>query len=190
MNPRAYVLVAIDITANVPAGFAVWLAPSTSNARHHKRHLSPLHWLLSKALSAYDTLLKTLVRLGLHWLLLYPTLGAAVIQRQKMWSSHTERLESQYISESNRKQGYWQLSLLGVHPSFGGRGIAKRLLKWGMDKADEEDRVCYLSASPKGLPVYKKAGFEVVGADLCYPHDPQGGWTETFMMRKRLRERV
>jgi len=106
-----------------------------------------------------------------------------------MWSSHTEVLESQYISERNRRQGYWQLSLLGVHPAFGGRGIAKRLLQWGTDKADEEDRVCYLSASPKGLPVYKKAGFQVVGADLCYPEDSQGGWTETFMIRERQSER-
>lgn len=107
-----------------------------------------------------------------------------------MWAQHTQILEDEYISERNRQQGYWQLSLLGVLPAFGGRGIAKKLLQFGTDKADEDDTVCYLSASPKGLPVYKKAGFRIVGADVCYPDDPQGGWTETFMIRERRSERV
>lgn len=33
----------------------------------------------------------------------------------------------------------------------------------GLDKADEEQKPCFLSGSPMGVPVYKKLGFEAVG---------------------------
>lgn len=188
INPRAYVLLATDLSTMTPAGFAVWLAPMTSNAERYKRHLSLKYRSLSWAFAAYDTFINFLLKAKLHWLL--PSLGVAVLHRQRMWAKHTDALESQYISLRSRQQGYWQLSLLGVHPAFAGRGIAKRLLKWGTDKADHDNRVCYLSASPKGLPVYEKAGFQVVGADICYPKDPQGGWTETFMVRDRQSEKL
>jgi hypothetical protein len=37
------------------------------------------------------------------------------------------------------------------------------LVKYGLDKADQEGKVVYLSASPMGKPVYAKQGFEEVG---------------------------
>lgn len=189
MNPKAYVLLASDVEANTPAGFAVWLAPTTRSAKVYERHVPLRYKLLKGILTVYHNLVNRLATWKLQWLLLYPTLGVSVLQRQRMWAEHTAILEERYISNRNRAQGYWQLSLLGVHPAFGGKGIAKQLLKWGTDKADEQDVACYLSASPKGLPVYQKVGFEVVGADFCYPEDPQGGWTETFMVREPFSER-
>lgn len=188
LEKNAYPLLAIDYETNKPAGMAVWLAPSTNDKRH-QRHFSWWQRLFGRALKMYTGLILKLSRLNLHWLLLYPSLGVQVLQRQQTWSVHTKAIEDKYITEDSQRRGYWQLSLLGVHPSYGGRGLAKRLLQWGTDKADEEDRVCYLSASPKGLPVYKKVGFEVLGADVCYPGQPQGGWVETFMIRRRRSER-
>lgn len=190
LDPGAYVLLAIDGVNKEPAGFAVWLAPTTSLRKRYERKLTLWQRVLSKVQDTYMACVKLASEVSLHWLLLYPSLGISVLQRQRMWAQHTRVLEGQYISNRNRKQGYWQLSLLGVLPAFGGRGIAKKLLQFGMDKADEDDTVCYLSASPKGLPVYKKVGFKVIGADVCYPEDPQGGWTETFMVRDRRSERM
>jgi GNAT superfamily N-acetyltransferase len=189
LSPRTHAFLAYDAHNNDPAGFAIWTAPETANAKHHHRRLPLWKRLLGAMVEFYDRLLWLVSRLSLHWVLLYPALGVAVLERQNMWSIHTHRAEKEYISDKHRKQGYWQLSLLGVHPLFTGRGIARRLLKWGMDKADEEDRAVYISASPKGLPVYKKAGFRVIGADLCYPEDHQGGWSETFMVRESESER-
>lgn len=185
LNSKAYVLLARDTKTQASAGFAVWLAPRGADGiTAFDRPLALRYRLLKSLLTGYQALLDRLSPINLHWLLLYPSLGVSVLRRQQMWATHTETLEERYITKRNREKGYWQLSLLGVHPAFGGRGIAKRLLQFGMDKADQQDLVCYLSASPKGLPVYKKAGFEVVGSDICYPVDPQGGWTETFMMRE------
>jgi len=36
-------------------------------------------------------------------------------------------------------------------------------VRFGLDKADRDGVVCYLSGAPMGVPVYKKLGFEEVG---------------------------
>lgn len=188
-HPKAYVLLAVDKANEEPVGFAVWLAPSTQLGKRYRRNTPLWQRTIWKLHAWYIHCVKLLSKASLHWCLLYPSLGISVMQRQSTWAHHTQAIESRYIQQHNRKQGYWQLSLLGVLPAFSGRGIAKKLLKFGTEKADEDDTVCYLSASPKGLPVYSKFGFGVLGADVCYPEDPQGGWTETFMIRERRSER-
>ncbi|KAJ6103475.1 Acetyltransferase GNAT family [Penicillium sp. IBT 16267x] len=46
------------------------------------------------------------------------------------------------------------LEILGVHPSYQGRGLASKLLKWGLARADEEGVEVYLSSSPDGKLMY------------------------------------
>jgi GNAT superfamily N-acetyltransferase len=68
--------------------------------------------------------------------------------------------------------------MLGVHPSHQGRGIASKLLKWGLTRADAEGVETYLSSSPEGKPVYEKYGFRSVDAFSPFP-----GITQAIMIR-------
>ncbi|KAG4437108.1 hypothetical protein IFR05_007406 [Cadophora sp. M221] len=53
-----------------------------------------------------------------------------------------------------------KLATLATHQR---RGIGAQLVKYGLEKADREGMVCYLSAAPMGVAVYRKLGFEEVG---------------------------
>jgi GNAT superfamily N-acetyltransferase len=68
--------------------------------------------------------------------------------------------------------------MLGVHPSYQGRGLASKLLKWGLDRADAEGVEAYLSSSPEGKPVYEKYGFKSV-----YTFSPFPGYLQEVMIR-------
>lgn len=56
---------------------------------------------------------------------------------------------------------FFMLNSLATHPDHQGRGAAKLLLDWGMNKADTERLVTYLDATQIARPIYEKRGFEV-----------------------------
>lgn len=60
--------------------------------------------------------------------------------------------------------------MLGVHPSHQGRGLASKLLKWGLTRADAEGVETYLSASPEGKLMYEKYGFRSVDTFSPFPN--------------------
>lgn len=57
--------------------------------------------------------------------------------------------------------------------------MASQLLKWGLERADEEGVEVYLSASPDGRPLYEKNGFQVLGE----PFRPFEGYQQVNMLR-------
>lgn len=71
------------------------------------------------------------------------------------------------------------LELLGVHPSYQGRGLASKLLKWGLARADEEGVEVYLSSSPDGRFLYEKNGFQ----ETRDPFSPFPGYEQVNMIR-------
>lgn len=58
---------------------------------------------------------------------------------------------------------HWFVKKLCVDPVWRRQGIAKMLLQWGLDRAQEEGVVVGLDATEVGMIVYTKMGFEVVG---------------------------
>ena len=70
------------------------------------------------------------------------------------------------------------LEILGIHPSYQGRGLASKLLKWGLERADEESLEAYLSSSPEGRPVYEKYGFLALDSFSPFP-----GYEQLDMIR-------
>lgn len=60
------------------------------------------------------------------------------------------------------------LDSLGVAPDRQRRGIGRKLLSWGLDKATEEGRDAFLVATPSGLGLYKSAGFEEVRTAMIF----------------------
>lgn len=54
----------------------------------------------------------------------------------------------------------WYLSILGVHPSQQGKGIAGELLRATLDRADKLGVQCFLETfNPLSLPFYERFGF-------------------------------
>ncbi|KAG9529344.1 hypothetical protein KCU93_g3551, partial [Aureobasidium melanogenum] len=68
------------------------------------------------------------------------------------------------------------LDTCAVNPAFQRRGIAAKLVQWGLDEAERRGGLeCTTEASPMGRTVYKKLGFaaEDPGEDLVYEVDEE-----------------
>lgn len=61
-----------------------------------------------------------------------------------------------------------------MSPDYQRRGIGSQLVKWGLEKADRDGVPCCLTATPMGVHVYTKLGFEEVGR-VEIPLEPFGG---------------
>ena len=64
--------------------------------------------------------------------------------------------------EHTRGQAYIFMRLLVVLPAYQGKGIGTRLLRWGLEQADQLGVKVWIDASPAGLGLYKKLGWEEV----------------------------
>lgn len=55
----------------------------------------------------------------------------------------------------------WYLDLLAVHPDHQGKGIGRRLVQWGLSRAEEEG-ICASVISAKGKDAfYQKCGYDL-----------------------------
>jgi GNAT superfamily N-acetyltransferase len=61
-----------------------------------------------------------------------------------------------------------------VSPKHQRKGIGRKLIEWGINKADEERIVGYLNARPAAMKLYQAAGFEPVAPLNCViPEDDE-----------------
>ncbi|GAA5890866.1 hypothetical protein JCM6882_008839 [Rhodosporidiobolus microsporus] len=92
------------------------------------------------------------------------------------WKKWNEMLEK-YDVVRRRVMGntpHWYLGPLWTHPDYQGQGLAGQLLRHAISLADAADppEAMYLEASPAGMPVYARYGWERIEG------------TETAMLRK------
>ncbi|RSL62086.1 hypothetical protein CEP54_005912 [Fusarium duplospermum] len=59
-------------------------------------------------------------------------------------------------------ESYWFLSTIATDKEAQRCGVGSALMRFGVDKADEEGWMAYLNSSPEGKGLYEKFGFEVV----------------------------
>lgn len=64
--------------------------------------------------------------------------------------------------EIMRGRKHWYLELVATRPEHQGQGAAGKLLRWGIERADEDVMEAYLEASPDGKPIYEHLGFKEV----------------------------
>lgn len=57
-------------------------------------------------------------------------------------------------------RGHWYLEILATDPKHQGRGAGSMLMRIGTQNADQDGKEAYLEASPEGVSLYKKFGFE------------------------------
>lgn len=77
-------------------------------------------------------------------------------------------------------QPHWYLELIGVSQQYQGKGAARQLVTWGVDRADRDGVDAYLDASPMAAPIYRRYGFE----DIETLDFAGGAHSEVFMRRK------
>ncbi|OAA65555.1 Acyl-CoA N-acyltransferase [Niveomyces insectorum RCEF 264] len=61
------------------------------------------------------------------------------------------------------EQRVWYLASLAVDPDYKGKGIASKLVQWGVRKAEEAGLPAYLESSPAAVGVYRRQGFKELG---------------------------
>ncbi|KAK6954382.1 hypothetical protein Daesc_004349 [Daldinia eschscholtzii] len=87
---------------------------------------------------------------------------------------------SYYFCPEIKNSPQYGIMDIAVHPEFQGRGVARRLVEWGINKAKEEAIPIELSATPAGSKLYTKLGFKKVGVWRWRPgmegSDGKGGW--------------
>jgi GNAT superfamily N-acetyltransferase len=76
------------------------------------------------------------------------------------WSGRHQR-DDAVRKEMLGDESHWYLALLLTWPEWQGRGVARRLLDWGIQRADAEDPpiAMYLETSAKAKRVYDHVGF-------------------------------
>ena len=59
---------------------------------------------------------------------------------------------------------HWYLPLIGVDPTYQGKGVGSALLQHALGECDRDGKQAYLeSTSPQGTALYERHGFEVLG---------------------------
>lgn len=76
---------------------------------------------------------------------------------------------------------HWYLSLIGVRKEWMGKGAASPLMRWGVERADEDGLPCFLEATPNAKGMYEKYGFRVVGEQEF--ESPSGRVLDFYMLR-------
>ncbi|KAG8160667.1 hypothetical protein KVR01_008931 [Diaporthe batatas] len=54
---------------------------------------------------------------------------------------------------------HWYLEMIVTKGKYQGKGAGSMLMRWGVERADEEGFECYLDATPEGKLLYHRFGF-------------------------------
>ena len=68
--------------------------------------------------------------------------------------------------------------MISVNPIYQRKGVGSLLMQWGCDEADRNGLDSYILASPVGVQLYRRFGFESIG-EVCVH-----GAKFTSMLRK------
>ncbi|KAK8108143.1 acyl-CoA N-acyltransferase [Apiospora kogelbergensis] len=103
-------------------------------------------------------------------------------------SQKVAALAQQFFEVMMRKQRehmagtpHWHLAFIGVRRRAQGRGVARPLIQWGVDRADADGVEAYVQSSPMAAARYRRYGFE----DFDSHHFALAGdYHEVFLKRK------
>lgn len=68
------------------------------------------------------------------------------------------------MARHHPREPHWYLPLIGVDPHQQGKGLGSALMRQALFRCDREKTLAYLeSTSVKNVPLYERAGFELIG---------------------------
>lgn len=123
----------------------------------------------ARIVKAFDPATGQIVAVG-HWhFYLSPSTDALIFPTFRFPPAGNPALGAHFFGsllrtqeEHMRGQAYIFMRLLVVLPSYQGKGIGTRLLRWGLEQADQLGVKVWIDASPAGLRLYQKLGWEEV----------------------------
>ncbi|WP_425364287.1 GNAT family N-acetyltransferase [Bradyrhizobium barranii] len=78
-------------------------------------------------------------------------------------SEHMAHLR-QGIAEHHPSEAHWFLPLIAVDPSWVGQGLGTLLMRYALQRCDEQGIAAHLvSSNPKNIPSYQRHGFKIIG---------------------------
>ncbi|PYI08751.1 hypothetical protein BO78DRAFT_459584 [Aspergillus sclerotiicarbonarius CBS 121057] len=100
----------------------------------------------------------------------------------ELWNKLLVEMGGNTVRVMGERRFYF-LNILGTKPGYRRRGIASEMIRWGVDRADEEGVEAFVISAPMARPVYTKHGFELVleGEDLG---GDLGEFVPGYMLRK------
>lgn len=117
-----------------------------------------------------------------------PALQKLLCQLDQSLHRPRNALVKKIATESN--PSLFVLDLCVVHPTYQGRGIAKKLVQWGLEEAKARgDIECVTEGSAMGRHVYFKLGFEQDGPEIeWFADEPYKDYNfpSNIFMRTRL----
>ncbi len=70
----------------------------------------------------------------------------------------------QGMAEHHPSEPHWYLPLIAVHPNWAGQGLGTLLMKYALQRCDEQGLAAYLeSSNPENIPFYQRHGFKIIG---------------------------
>ena len=85
-------------------------------------------------------------------------LGRKNLSRIMSWGDYASSMHKRHTPFR-----HWYLMVIGVDPSYQGRGYASALIKPMLARVDQERLPCYLDTeNERNVPIYQHFGFEVV----------------------------
>lgn len=99
-------------------------------------------------------------KLSLNGLLLAPLfVGFRSARRIQLSLKAMDKVHARAIPSK-----HWHLIVVGVDPAHQGKGVGSILMKYALERADEDGTACYLETTSKaGRKTFKQFGFEAVG---------------------------
>jgi len=124
---------------------------------------------------------------GIHWETFNPIEGQTWPQEMNIEAhNHILRIrdaEREHWTEKGKP--CWILMHLVTRMSQRGRGAAKMLVNWGIEKARRDGAPAYLEAGVLGVPLYARHGFQTIG-ELRVDLRPYGIESEIVMAKMGL----
>ncbi|MGM4954345.1 GNAT family N-acetyltransferase [Bradyrhizobium barranii] len=78
-------------------------------------------------------------------------------------SEHMAHLR-QGMAEHHPSEPHWYLPLIAVDPNWVGQGLGTLLMKYALQRCDEQGIAAYLeSSNPENIPFYQRHGFKPIG---------------------------
>lgn len=158
---RRWRMTTFDVHDNPNALFLKAVIPSPDGGGGADRIVGTATWVqLAADASLGDVPLDDATQLR-AWRRVYPDSDAdARFVAQALGSMQANRRATAAEKAGTAQPAWMVLDLCAVHPDFQGRGVARRLVQWGLDEARRRGGLeCTTEASPMGRRVYDKLGF-------------------------------